>query len=112
VEQSRSWGPRDARYARVTLVARGDLLATFSILGHELQHVAEIARDPLIIDADSMATEYLSFGAIRIRSARLSAETGDAIGVAAQVMRELQPRRGELVEAQQDWQRRTSRGTR
>ena len=50
------------RYVIIRLKLRQPRTRTIAVLGHELQHAAEIADTPAIVDADSLAREYSRIG--------------------------------------------------
>jgi hypothetical protein len=57
----------DLRYVIVEIAWDRAEVRRLSTLGHELQHVLEIAGRPDIVDADSMARAYAHFGVERER---------------------------------------------
>jgi hypothetical protein len=62
-----------------------------AILAHELQHAVEIAETPSIVDASSLAREYVRFGRVSRRpdSGSVAFDTLAAVQAGAQVLREL-----------------------
>ena len=102
-------GAAGIRYVQIVLSARADVVQMLPIFGHELQHAVEVARDPAIVDRQSMAEEYLTHASVRIRGAALFADTAGAIGVGLQVARDLQSRHAEIRSAFE--RRQESRGT-
>jgi len=80
-----------SRYVRVLVDYRhrhpDNVIAT---LGHELQHVREVAQAPGVIDTETMRALFERIGAVRIRSATATAyETDAARRVGEQVLRDL-----------------------
>ena len=76
------------RYARIRI--RHDLPKRYlvAMLGHELQHAAEIADAPSVVDARAMAALYRRIGHERSRGCQ-SFETDAAIETANSVLRDL-----------------------
>ena len=66
------------------------------MLAHELQHALEVAHDPLIVDTESMAVQYLRHGTARKRGTTIFVDTADALLVGNAVARELQGRHAEF----------------
>jgi hypothetical protein len=58
------------RYLMIELACGRPELSQMATLGHELYHAMEIAREPSIVDGDSLAAFY----------ARVGVQTGDSIG--------------------------------
>ncbi len=80
------------RYVQMQLKDTNDVSKALMILGHELRHVIEVARDPAIVDSSSMASQYLTKGSVRIQGASLAADTWQAQAAADEVHRELRGR--------------------
>lgn len=79
------------RYVRVLVSYKGrhrdSVIAT---LGHELQHVLEVAQSPAVTDAASMQDLFRRIGTVRMRTASTTVyETERAQAVGDQVGREL-----------------------
>ena len=79
------------RYVRVLVSYKGrhadSVIAT---LGHELQHVLEVAQEPAVTDRASMRDLFRRIGTVRIRGARTTVyETARAQAAGDQVSREL-----------------------
>lgn len=53
---------RECRYVRVFFNSRLTLPQIVAIIGHELQHVVEIAQHPEVVDPASMGVMYRQFG--------------------------------------------------
>lgn len=56
------WGNHDVRYVRVQVDCILPIVDLVAILGHELQHVAEIAAADTVVDARSFVALYKSIG--------------------------------------------------
>jgi hypothetical protein len=83
-----SSGP-DARYVRVQIDCLLPDQRLVAILGHELQHVAEIAAAPDVVDSRSFARLFLSIGYSCGRGTSLEQyETAQALAVGERVRRE------------------------
>ncbi len=86
-----------ARYVRVDIRCYGLSVVFPSILAHELQHVVEIAAEPLVVDDRSFARLYSTIG---FRECDTEFETSEAQRVGERVQLELRdggPDRGRLV---------------
>ena len=78
------------RYLVIELSCRGSLLVQMSTLGHELYHAMEIALEPSIVDARTLAIHYQRIGTERSDGAGKQAfETEAAYGTGLRVRREL-----------------------
>ena len=79
------------RYVVVRLAPLQSRARQIAILAHELQHVVEVADTPAIVDAESMAREYMRMGHINHRSGApgLAFDTEQAIAAGRQVLEEL-----------------------
>ena len=80
-----------APYMRILVAQQGrhpdSLIAT---IAHELQHAAEVIRDPGVVDARTMREMFRRIGTISVRSAAgITYETNDARAVGEQVLRDL-----------------------
>jgi hypothetical protein len=75
------------RYVRITLTPHLNLTQMAALLGHELQHVLEIAAHPEVIDPDSLAEMYERVG--RRSHHERSYESAEAIEVGLRVQNEL-----------------------
>jgi len=84
------------RYVQVMLRDPEEGVAALVMLAHELQHALEVAHDPLIVDTESMAAQYLRHGAARMRGTTILVDTVDAMLAGNAVARELQGRYAEL----------------
>jgi hypothetical protein len=76
-----------ARFLRVVLGAMSTPLERAALLGHELQHVLEIALDPGVRDDAGLRRLYARIG--EDRNARFAFETTAARDIAERVRREL-----------------------
>jgi hypothetical protein len=81
----------DPKYAGCQLTA---------LLGHELQHAAEIAGEPSVVDARSLAAVYRRIGFASGRWEQERYESRAAIDVGRQVMRETLTRESGSTRAQ------------
>jgi hypothetical protein len=79
------------RYVVVRLAPLPSPAHQIAILAHELQHVVEVADTPAIVDAESMAREYMRMGHINDHSGMpgVAFDTEKAIAVGRQVLEEL-----------------------
>lgn len=77
------------RYVRVSIDAGLPVDQLIAMLGHELQHVAEVSDDPSVVDAASLATLYRRIGHASLQVTGSSWETIAAQLTARQVRREL-----------------------
>lgn len=84
------------RYVQVLLQEPQKGTEALVILAHELQHVLEVARNPLIVDARSMATQYVHHGTVRKRGTAILVDTVEAVLVGDAVAQQLRGRRWEL----------------
>ncbi|MBI2189008.1 MAG: hypothetical protein HYU37_18060 [Acidobacteria bacterium] len=85
-----------ARYVMVRIRELPHPGLVLAIVGHELQHAMEIADDPAIVDAESMAQAYSRMGyATQAMPSGLSFDTRAAVEAGMQVWRELQAARAE-----------------
>lgn len=80
-----------APYMRVLVAHQGrhpdSVIAT---IAHELQHAAEVIRDPGVVDSRTMREMFRRIGTISVRSAAgITYETDDARAVGEQVLRDL-----------------------
>jgi hypothetical protein len=82
-----SAGGRRYVYVAVDPKYRGSQL--ISLLGHELQHVVEIAREPSVVDERSLSAYYRRIGFSRAGWDAGRFESEAAIEVGQQVMREV-----------------------
>ena len=85
------WGSSspDARYVRVQIDCMLPEQRLVAVLGHELQHVAEIAAAPDVVDSRSFVRLFLSIGYSCGRAASLERyETAQAIEAGERVRRE------------------------
>jgi len=79
------------RYVVVRLRPLGSPLQEVAVLAHELQHAVEIADHASIVDADTLAREYLRIGHLnRAMPAGTAFDTRAAIAAGYQVLRELE----------------------
>lgn len=84
-----------ARYVRVTINPRQTPLRRLELLGHELQHVVEIAEDPTVRTQEHMHQYFSRIG--RRHSASRGFETEAAIDAEWQVRREVNRARSEVL---------------
>ena len=78
------------RYLVIEISCRGSLLVQMSTLGHELYHAVEIALEPSIVDARTLAAHYQRIGTERGGGAgRQTFETEGAYATGLRVRREL-----------------------
>jgi hypothetical protein len=79
------------RYVVVRLAPLRSRAHQIAILAHELQHVVEVADTPAIVDAESMAREYMRMGHINHHSSTpgIAFDTQAAIATGRQVLSEL-----------------------
>ena len=84
------------RYVQVLLAEPQKGTEALVILAHELQHVLEVARNPLIVDAASMAAQYVRHGAVRKRGTATFVDTTDAVLIGDAVAQQLRGRHWEL----------------
>jgi hypothetical protein len=79
------------RYVVVRLAPLQSRVRQIAILAHELQHVVEVADTPAIVDAESMAREYMRMGHINhhSRAPGIAFDTETAIAAGRQVLEEL-----------------------
>ena len=78
------------RYLLVRLDWDQALPRKIAILGHELQHALEVAANPDIVSAETMATAYERFGLIRRRTLdRVDFDSVAAIDAGMTIWREL-----------------------
>ncbi|HVG53882.1 MAG TPA: hypothetical protein VM846_05625 [Vicinamibacterales bacterium] len=78
------------RYVIIHLKARPSRVKAIATLAHELQHAAEIADNPSIVDETSLAREYERIG-YRSHSVHGSAfDTKEAVDVGRRVIEELE----------------------
>jgi hypothetical protein len=79
------------RYVVVRLAPLRSRAQQIAILAHELQHVVEVAETPAIVDAESLAREYMRMGHINHHSAApgIAFDTDRAIAAGRQVLQEL-----------------------
>lgn len=83
-------GARRTRFLIVELACGRNRITQLTTLAHELQHVVEIAREPSIVDAASLAAHYSTIGEIVQEDlGTVGFETAAARHVAARVQREL-----------------------
>jgi hypothetical protein len=75
------------RYVRIALTARLNLSQTAALIGHELQHVLEIAAHAEVVDAESLREMYEWFGRHGLH--QHSYESAEAIEAGQQVAAEL-----------------------
>jgi hypothetical protein len=80
-----------APYMRILVAHRGrhpdNVIAT---IAHELQHAAEVIREPAVVDSLTMRELFRRIGTVSVRSsAGITYETSDALAVGEQVLREL-----------------------
>jgi hypothetical protein len=88
-------------YMRVLVAHQGrhpdSVIAT---IAHELQHAAEVIRDPSVVDSRTMREMFRRIGTISVRSAAgLTYETDDARAVGEQVLRDLGQRAPAVLSA-------------
>lgn len=76
-----------ARYVRVSINPRQSPLRRLELLGHELQHVVEIAEDPTVRTQDQMRQYFTRIG--RRHTASTAFETDAAVDAELQVRREV-----------------------
>jgi hypothetical protein len=79
------------RYVRITLYELELTRTATALLGHELQHAAEVASAPWVVDQETCASLYREIG--HYSSCRGSEEcfdTAQAVDTGYQVLRELQ----------------------
>jgi len=91
LEGRTAWGSAgpDARYVRVQIDCILPNQRLVAILGHELQHVAEIAAAPDVVDSRSFARLFLSIGYSCGRAASVERyETEEALAAGERVRRE------------------------
>jgi len=84
------------RYVQVLLAEPQKGTEALVILAHELQHVLEVARNPLIVDAASMAAQYVRHGAVRKRGTATLVDTTKAVLIGDAVAQQLRGRHWEL----------------
>ena len=78
------------RYLVIEISCRGSLLVQMSTLGHELYHAVEIALEPSIVDARTLAAHYQRIGTERgDGGGRQTFETEGAYATGLRVRREL-----------------------
>jgi hypothetical protein len=78
------------RYLVIELACRGSTLVQMSTLGHELYHAVEIALEPSIVDARTLAAHYQRIGSDRTEGdGRQTFETQAAFETGRRVRREL-----------------------
>ena len=64
--------------------------SVIATIAHELQHAAEVIRDPGVVDSRTMREMFRRIGTISVRSAAgITYETDDARAVGEQVRRDL-----------------------
>lgn len=84
------------RYVQVLLAEPQKGTEALVILAHELQHVLEVARNPLIVDAPSMAAQYVRHGTVRKRGTATLVDTTEAVLIGDAVAQQLRARHWEL----------------
>lgn len=84
-----------ARYVRVSINPRHSPTRRLELLGHELQHVVEIAEDETVRSQDDMREYFTRIG--RRHFASTGFETEAAIGAELQVRREVNRARSEAL---------------
>lgn len=74
------------RYLRITITTSSSLQATVALLGHELEHAAEVAADASVVDQESFERMYRRIGdrctiegPTRRYDTRAAREAGDRI---------------------------------
>jgi hypothetical protein len=87
------------RYVRVTLRADIFGVSLAALLGHELQHVAEIAHAPEAVDQRTLQRLYESIGRATCGPPRWCFDTPAAVAAGVRVMKELAGRRGRAEQA-------------
>jgi hypothetical protein len=79
------------RYVRITLYGTRLTRTAAALLGHELQHAAEVAAARWVVDQESCAALYREIGhASSCRGSRECFDTARAVDTGYQVLRELQ----------------------
>jgi hypothetical protein len=87
------------RYLVIELSCRGSTLVQMSTLGHELYHAIEIALEPSIVDARTLAAHYQRIGSERgDGTGRQTFETEAAWETGLRVRRELLSTRPRIAE--------------
>ena len=79
------------RYVVIRLKLRHRVTA-MAMLAHELQHAAEVAATPSIVDAESLAREYARMGYRKHSPHGLAFDTKEAVEVGRRVVDELTAR--------------------
>ena len=79
------------RYVVVRVAPLRSRAHQIAILAHELQHVVEVADTPAIVDAESMAREYLRMGHVNRHAdvPGIAFDTHAAVAAGRQVLEEL-----------------------
>lgn len=77
------------RYVRISVDPRYTGSTAIALIGHELQHVAEIAAEPAIVDEKTLARSYWTWGFTTGASAELRFETDAAIAAGRRVAEEV-----------------------
>lgn len=77
------------RFVRITLNTTADSDESTALLGHELQHAAELADDPSVDDVEAYERLYLRIGYQSCGSLRRCFDTAAAVQAGHAVMREL-----------------------
>jgi hypothetical protein len=81
------------RYVLVQIAWDLPFARKIAILGHELQHALEVARNPDVVSAETMAAAYRRFGFTRNRAGkRVDFDSAAAIGAGMTIWRELAER--------------------
>ena len=76
------------RYLRVAIDSRISGAKLVGLIGHELQHAAEIAGEPSVVDHESLAAFYSRIGFISSAGGRNRFESAAAIEAGRRVMRD------------------------
>jgi hypothetical protein len=72
---------KHARYVRISMNPELPMLIAIAVLGHELQHVLEIANEPSVISAGSLETFYRRIGInTRTQSSHWDTEAARQVG--------------------------------
>src|SRR5262249_43077552 len=77
------------RYLRISLDPKRSGCDRLALLGHELRHALEIAVEPAVVDADSLAALYERIGFASCGGGRRCYDSAAAIEAGRQIAREV-----------------------